>query len=146
MKRCADECRDVHGQLYEMRGAIVAETWVDQVDEWKELCQLQRGQSSERAMAVLRSVFEDKEVMRSLGLAEQFRRIRGHIKKNYFLYKRALDDELNNIKAIEAVQQWIVAMKSSAFVALLIGLSNFLSQIIINKMCNSTESSYCPVN
>ncbi|GMH93933.1 hypothetical protein TrST_g7956 [Triparma strigata] len=162
LKRCADECRDVHGQLYEMRGAIVAETWVDQVDEWKELCQLQRGQSSERAMAVLRSVFEDKEVMRSLGLAEQFRRIRGappqglimklkeglagHIKKNYFLYKRALDDELNNIKAIEAVQQWIVAMKSSAFVALLIGLSNFLSQIIINKMCNSTESSYCPVN
>lgn len=162
LRRCADEIRDVMAQLQEMRGAFLKETWVDQVDEWQELCLLQKGLSSERAMMVLRCIFEDKEVMRTLGMACQMKSIRGtppdglmlrlkdclgsHLKKNFFNYKRALDDELNNIEFIENQKNWIVAMRGSAIVALLIGFSNFLSSVLLNKMCNSFESSYCPPN
>lgn len=58
--------------LHELRGSFVSDTWMDQVDAWKELCMQQKGQSSERAMVVLRSIFEDKEVLRVLGMAEQY--------------------------------------------------------------------------
>mmetsp|Transcript_5463 Transcript_5463/g.10401 ORF Transcript_5463/g.10401 Transcript_5463/m.10401 type:complete len:582 (+) Transcript_5463:35-1780(+) len=159
--KCKDEIRDVMSQLQEMRGPFLSETWVDQVDEWHELCLLQKGLSSERAMSVLKCIFEDKEVIRTLGMAEQLRTIRGkppqglmlrlkvglggHIKKNFFNYKRALDDELNNIEFIESQKQWVMAMSSSALVAFLIGAANFFSALAINKLCNSVEdSSYCP--
>ena len=77
LRRCVDEIKDVMSQLQEMRGPFLGETWVDQVDEWHELCLLQKGLASERAMSVLRCVFDDKEVIRTLGMAEQLRTIRG---------------------------------------------------------------------
>ncbi|GMI28353.1 hypothetical protein TeGR_g1075 [Tetraparma gracilis] len=160
LRRSADELRDVMTMLHELRGSFVSDTWMDQVDAWKELCMQQKGQSSERAMVVLRSIFEDKEVLRVLGMAEQFKKIRGkapegllmklkmglggHLKQNYILYKRALDDELNNIEFIEAQKQWVVALSGSALVAFMIGFSNLVSQLILNKMCFETSSSFCP--
>jgi uncharacterized protein YjbI with pentapeptide repeats len=77
LRRCSDEIRDVMAQLQEMRGAFLKETWVDQVDEWQELCLLQKGLTSQRAMMVLRCIFEDKDVMKSLGMACQMKSIRG---------------------------------------------------------------------
>lgn len=68
----------------------------------------------------------------------------GHLKQNYILYKRALDDELNNIEFIEAQKQWVVALSGSALVAFMIGFSNLVSQLILNKMCFETSSSFCP--
>ena len=160
LHREKNEMRDVMDQLHRLRMPFLGETWVEGVEQWKELNCLQEGMSSQRAVLVLRSVFEDKEILRALGMAEQMKSIRGvppqglllvlkqklggHLRKNYFTYKRALDEELNCIEFIEKQKTWVTAMTGSIIVAIMIGFANLVANTLLNKFCSSSHSDFCP--
>ena len=160
LRREKSEINDVMTQLQNLLLPFLSETWVDQLDQWKGLNNMQSELSSQRAKAVLRCVFEDKEVLRALGMGVQMMQIRGappgglllqlkqtlggNIKKYYFTYRRALEDELHCIEFIEAQKRWVTTLIGSMFVAVMIGLANLLANAALNKFCSLGASDFCP--
>ena len=51
-----------------------------------------------------------------------------HIKENYYLYQKELEQEIANIERIQALKQQMYALAGSLLISVFIGISNFASR------------------
>ena len=63
------------------------------------------------------------------GLLTIFKKKLGkHIKENYYLYQKELEQEIAHVERIQALKQQMYALVGSLLISVFIGISNFASR------------------
>ena len=103
------------------------------------------------ARNILCCIFSDNNVLRALALAEIMNRIRGgkapegllpifkkslahHIKENRYIYQKEIKEEIAHIARIKELKAQMVALVISGAVAVFIGISNFASNYVYDRV------------
>ena len=108
-------------QLQEIeKQSWATEGWLVSLASWQALMDLLPKMKSQRGVAVLETIFSDKDVLAAMGAGRQFKgtkgkvpqevlgrmadRLGGHVTQNAFLYREVLDAELARIDRIKHFQ------------------------------------------
>ena len=133
----------------------VEDTWAGVIEDW---CAVRKSSSGELAQAVLLSIFCDPDVLKALELANVMSTTRGgevppgmltilkqklgkHMKDNYYLYMKEIQEEISHIERIQDLKSRMIALMGSTFVAVLVGLSNFVSQYAYDWYMGSDDDN-----
>mmetsp|Transcript_39213 Transcript_39213/g.124932 ORF Transcript_39213/g.124932 Transcript_39213/m.124932 type:complete len:377 (+) Transcript_39213:474-1604(+) len=120
---------------------IEVASWQDTVDAWVALRDLLGKVQAGRAQVVLEAIFAEESVRDALGMGQALSGIKGsppeeliirlksnlagHIKANYYTYRRAIEAEIALIERIKEYKQRAFAIAGSMLLALLIAVGNF---------------------
>ena len=64
-----------------------------------------------------------------------------HMKDNYYLYMKEIQEEISHIERIQDLKSRMIALMGSTFVAVLVGLSNFVSQYAYDWYMGSDDDN-----
>lgn len=125
-------------------------TWRDVCETWMALLQLRAKIEVERGQSVLDCMLADPKLVAGLGAGIAMLNMQGtvpsdlltelnqgpgvHIRQNAFRYHKALDRELMRIRRVREIKQNLVTLVGSSFVAVLVGVANFLSRLAYNAV------------
>ena len=135
---------------------IQQQSWEDSLASWQALMDLLPKMKSKRGVAVLEAIFSDRAVLKAMGAGKQFnnalckelpveviKRLKeglgGHIKKHAFEYRQKIEHEIERIIFIRDLKQYGIGLLGSGFVALFIGISNFVSQMAYDFWVSRTD-------
>mmetsp|Transcript_38002 Transcript_38002/g.119941 ORF Transcript_38002/g.119941 Transcript_38002/m.119941 type:complete len:290 (+) Transcript_38002:2169-3038(+) len=134
--------------LADAKAPIVAASWQDTVDAWVALRDLLGQVQAGRAQVILESIFAEDSVSRALAMGQALSNmdggaedvpasvlnklkadLGGHIKSNYYTYRRAIEKEIALIDRLMEYKQRAFAIAGSAILALFIAIGNFCAFI-----------------
>ena len=142
-------------KLDELLQPVTVLNWKDVLNSWKALIDLHGKLYGRKSQAILRNLFDHKELMDAIGMADQCRDIQvgensnlipaqlidqftegttATLRRDEFAYTRAINSEIANIERVAKRQSQFVGFLASIVLSVFIGVSNLVSIWLAAKL------------